>query len=178
MKKLILFLPVFCFVFFAFTSVEIGTRGTSPGLIQAIGNAGGDQVLTFQKWKFINTTIPENKVENIQVSLEINTSSITCDWKDLEKGLKKKKDYFYIKKFPKAIVEIDGAKATEDGNYQTDAEMTIRGITKKVPLTFTISDTIPYQVKGEGLIIRQDFGFTGGGPKDEVPIMFDVILPQ
>jgi len=177
MKKLTYLLIPFALIWFSFTYVGIGITGDTPGTIQAIGNAGSDQVFTFQKWGFTSATMAEDKVENIQLEIEINTSSLTCDWKDLEKNIRKKKDYFYVKKFPRAYVSIDGAEKMEDGRYRTEAMLTLKNKTKPVELIFSISDTKPYQVQGEGIIIRQKFGFTGGGPKDEVPISFDVTLP-
>lgn len=176
MKKLII-ITISTLFLFAFTQVEKGNMKDTPGLIQAIGNAGSDQFFTFRKWDFTKVEMPNEQVENIQLELEINTSSISCDWKDLEKGVKKKKDYFFIKKFPKATVSINGATANNNGTYTADAVLTLKTHTRAVPVTFTISDTKPYQVKGEGVITRQDFGFTGGGPKDEVPVLFEVVLP-
>ena len=177
MKKSIVLSVVALLSLASFTLVEKGTIGDAPGIIQAIGNAGSDQVFTFQKWAFTTAEMPEDKVENINLAIEINTSSLTCEWKDLQKSIRKKQDYFYVKKFPKATVKIDGATPQEDGTYKTTAILTLKNFTKPVELTFTISDTKPYQVKGEGMLIRQDFGFTGGGPKDEVPVSFDVTLP-
>ncbi len=177
MKKIHLIIPLFCLLFFAFTSIERATIGDTPGTLQAIGNAGSDQVFTFNKWKFTKAMMPEDKVENIQVEVEINTSSLSCDWKDLEKSVKKKKDYFYVKKFPKATVKIDGAKALKNGTYTTDAILTLKGISKTVKLDFSISDSKPYTVKGSGVIKRKKFNFTGGGPKNEVPINFEAVLP-
>ncbi len=161
----------------SFSLIGIGERGASPGLIQAIGEAGSPQVFTFEKWEFTEASMAEGEVENIHLAIEINTSSLTCDWKDLQNNIRKKKDYFYVKKFPTATVVIDGATPLEDGRYQTEAMLTLKKKTKPVTLTFSISEEAPYEVKGEGLIIRQDFGFTGGGPKDEVPISFEVTLP-
>lgn len=176
MKKLF-FLSILTTIFFAFTQVERGTIGDSPGTIQAIGNAGSDNIFTFQKWKYTSFEMPDDNIENIKLGVEINTSSLTCDWKDLEKGIRNKKDYFYVKKFPTATIAIDGATPIGDGQYKTTAMLTLKKRTKPVELTFRISDTKPYQVKGTGMIIRQKFGFNGGGPKDEVPVLFEVELP-
>jgi len=159
---------------FTFTQIEVEEAGSSPGIIQAIGDAGSPQVFTFQKWEYTKAEMPEEKIENIQLEIEINTSSLTCDWKDLQSNIRKKKDYFYVKKFPKAVISIDGAETMENGQYKTQAMLTLKKYTKPVELTFTVEGN---QVKGEGIITRQDFGFTGGGPKDEVPISFDVTLP-
>ncbi|MEM9985192.1 MAG: YceI family protein [Bacteroidota bacterium] len=177
MKKLII-ASISALLLCSFTLVGVGERDSAPGLIQAIGDAGSPQVFTFEKWEFTEASMAEGKIENIQLAIEINTSSLTCDWKDLQNNIRKKKDYFYVKKFPTAKVVIDGATRQADGSYTTEAMLTLKKKTKPVTLTFSISEEAPYQVKGEGLIIRQDFGFTGGGPKDEVPINFDVTLPS
>lgn len=57
------------------------------------------------------------------------------------------------------------------------AVLKLKGVTKAVELSFTASDTAPYQIKGSGVITRQKFKFDGGGPKDEVPVNFELTLP-
>lgn len=161
----------------SFTQIGIVSSEDTPGTIQAIGNAGSDQVFTFTKWNFTKAQLPEGKMENIQLDIEINTSSLSCSWKDLEKNVKKKKDYFYVKKFPSAIISINGATLNEDGIYTTEAMMKLRNKEKPVTLTFTVSEEKPYQVKGEAVIQRSEFGFTGDGPKEEVPVSFEATLP-
>ncbi|MEM9934286.1 MAG: YceI family protein [Bacteroidota bacterium] len=161
----------------SFTQIGIVSSEDTPGTIQAIGNAGSDQVFTFTKWNFTKAQLPEENMENIQLEIEINTSSLSCDWKDLEKNIKKKKDYFYVKKFPTASIAIDGATKNEDGTYTTEAMLSLRNKEKPVTLTFSVSEEKPYQVKGEGIIQRRQFGFSGNGPKDEVPVSFEVTLP-
>lgn len=156
----------------------IGYESTSktPGTISFIGEAGSPNTFIFNKWNFTEVDIPEDNIEAMKVTLEINTSSLSTGWKDLEKNIRKKKDYFYVKKFPKAIVKIDGATKIDNGTYTTDAILTLKGVTKPVTLNFEISDTPPYKVKGNGVIQRKDFKFTGDGPKWEVPVSFDAVL--
>ena len=157
--------------------VGIGDLADTPGTIEVIGDAGSPQTFVFNKWQFKKAEIPDGKVEDIHAEIEINTSSLSTGWKELEKNVKKKKDYFYIKKFPTATVVIDKATPLEDGSYQTEAMLTLKKITKPVKLTFTISESAPYIVTGEGVIMRSLFGFTGGGPKEEVPVKFTATLP-
>lgn len=156
----------------AFVGFDCG--GQTPGTIEFIGDAGSPNVMTFERWEFTHALIPDNNIEAIEVSLEINTSSLQSSGKELQKSLKKKKDYFYIKKFPVATVEIKGAQKLADDRYQTAALLTLKGVTKVVPLTFRIEGN---HVIGEGVIMRREFKFTGDGPKDEVPLSFDVYLP-
>lgn len=150
----------------------------TPGTIKFIGDAGSPNEFVFTKWQFTKFNMPNEQVEKIQLEVEINTSSLTTDWKDLEKSIRKKKDYFYVKKFPKAYITINGATLQEDGRYTTSSTLSLKGISKEVPLQFTISKEKPYVVEGSGVIKRRKFNFTGDGPKNEVPISFKVILPE
>jgi polyisoprenoid-binding protein YceI len=161
---------------FAFTQVSVKTA-SAPGTIQFIGDAGQATTFTVEDWKFLKVEMKDENPENVQVEIEMETASINASWKELVQSIKKKSDYFQVKSFPKAKVSIKGATKNADGTYSAKAQMTIREITKPVDLIFTILSEKPYKVKGEGTIIRQDFGFTGGGPKNEVPIMFETVLP-
>ena len=175
MKKLLFCLLSLC-TLFAFTSIERGTIGEPPGIIEVIGDAGSPNTFTFRDWSITSLEIPGDKIEDIVLAVEINTASLSCSWKELEKNVKKKKDYFYVKKFPKATVTIDGAEALENGSYRTQAMLTLKNFTKPVELTFTITERKPYKVVGGGVIQRSQFGFTGGGPKEEVPLNFELVL--
>jgi len=148
---------------------------TTPGTIEFIGEAGSPNTFIFRKWEFTKAEVPNGDFEKVMVEVDINTSSMQTKWKDLEKSLKKKKDYFYVKKFPSAVIKINGAKKQADGSYITQAALTLKGKTNMVPLTFTVDGN--NQIKGKGMLNRRDFKFTGDGPKDEVPITFDVTLP-
>lgn len=151
------------------------TAGEAPGTIQFIGDAGGENVFTVEKWAF--TTI-ENLETPTQMHLEavLDIRSISCSWEELNMNVKEKKDYFFMKKFPEASITINGAKEIEPGKYTTEAMLTLKGITKPVTLNFTMSAAAPYQVKATGIIIRQEFKFKGKGPKNEVPVMIEAIL--
>ena len=165
------------FAWLLFDQVEMASTKDTPGTIEFVGDAGSPNVFTFERWQFTKVEMPDDKVENIQVELEINTSSLSTGWKELESNIRRKKDYFYVKKFPKATVVIDGAQRLADGRYTTEAMLTLKGISKSVKLTFSISETAPYVVKGEGEIVRADFKFTGNGPKPIVPVSFEATLP-
>jgi polyisoprenoid-binding protein YceI len=178
MKKQIIAATIGAFILLsAFTQIGIGNTADTPGTLQFIGDAGQATTFTVEQWSFGKVEMKDDSVQNIYAEIEMNTSSINAGWKDLVDNIKKKKDYFYVKNFPKATVIINGAKKMEDGSYETDAKLTLRGIEKPVKLTFTISAEKPYKVKGSGTITRQDFGFTGGGPKNSVPVSFEATLP-
>jgi polyisoprenoid-binding protein YceI len=178
MKKQVIAATIGAFIgLSAFTQIGVGNTADTPGTLQFVGDAGQATTFTVEQWSFGKVEMKGDSVQNIYAEIEMNTSSINAGWKDLVDNIKKKKDYFYVKNFPKATVIINGAKKLEDGSYETDAKLTLRGIEKPVKLTFTISAEKPYKVKGSGIITRQDFGFTGGGPKNSVPLSFDATLP-
>lgn len=149
----------------------------APGEITFIGNAGGDNLFTVNNWKFDRL---ENlsEPENIGVTAVLDMTSITCDWKDLEKNLHKKKDYFYSKKFSTATIHINGAEKQEDGSYLSTATLTLKGVSRELPLQFTLSGDGPYELSAEASVDRRKFKFTGNGPKDEVPVMVKATLSE
>ncbi len=152
-------------------------EGETPGVLTATGMTGGPSVFTFERWHFAQVSIPDDDPTQIQAVVDIDVTSAVCDWKDLEYSVKKKKDYFHVRKFPKAMVTINGATLQEDGSYRTEAMLSLKNVEKPVTLVFTISETKPYEIKGEGIINRREFRFTGDGPADEVPIAFEATLP-
>ncbi len=177
--KSFLKITIFSFFFLLFCS-NIGYDSTfnTPGKIEFIGDAGSPNVFVFNQWKFTEVELPDNDFTKVKLGLEINISSMSTEYKDLENSIRKKKDYFYVKKFPKATVSIDGASKLEDGQYETKAMLTLKGKTRPVTLTFSVSEEAPYVVTGSGIVRRKLFGFKGKGPKWEVPVNFEVTLPE
>ena len=147
----------------------------APGTIEFIGDAGSPNVFTFENWGFTKIKNVDDP-ENIQIEAVFDVRSLKCDWKELEENIRKKKDYFFVKKFPEARLSIDGATARKDGKYTTEALLTLKGISKAVSLVFTISEKAPFTVQAEGVIQRRVFKFTGEGPKEEVPVRVDAVL--
>jgi len=160
----------------SFVGFENGDFET-PGTLTFIGDAGSPNLFTFNRWSIESADVPDGDFTNVKAEIVIDAGSFSADWKDLENSIRKKKDYFYVKKFPKASVKINGATLNDDGSYSTEASVTLKGKTKKVDLHFTVSETAPYQIVGGGVIQRRQFGFSGDGPKDEVPVNFDFTFP-
>jgi polyisoprenoid-binding protein YceI len=159
------------------TSPEVVFPGTAPGSITFIGNAGSDQVFTVNTWKFEEISGLEDPT-NIKAVAVLDMTSITCEWKDLEKSLHKKKDYFHSKKFNTATIMIEGAEATEeDGKYTANGQVSIKGVTREIPIEFTLMGEGPYQLEATASINRRKFKFTGGGPKDIVPVTVSATVP-
>ncbi|MEM9931506.1 MAG: YceI family protein [Bacteroidota bacterium] len=178
MSRFILFLGACAAISFSLlytSSPSVEFPAVAPGELTFIGNAGSDNLFTVNHWKFDrleNLDAPEN----IQVTAILDMKSITCDWKDLEKNLHKKKDYFYSKKFGTAQITIDGAEAQADGSYVAEAELSLKGITKTVPVTFTLTGEGPYELEATAVVKRRKFNFSGNGPKEEVPVTVKAVV--
>ena len=149
-----------------------------PGVINVTGVAGGPRVFEFTKWQINKLQWEQGNFESITIEVVIDCKSLTHEWKDLEKNIKKKKDYFYVKKFPTAVATVNGASKNDDGSYSAMMELSLKGVTKEVPITFEVTSTAPYKVVGKGELNRQNFKFNGGGPEDQVPLNFEITLPQ
>ncbi|MEM7108378.1 MAG: YceI family protein [Bacteroidota bacterium] len=149
-----------------------------PGVLQAIGNAGSEQVFTFEKWKIEKLDWTPGDYEHIKLEVLIDCKSLSNDWKDLEKNIRKKKDYFYVKKFPTAKVVVEGAQKVSELEYTANMELTLKGVTKTVPVKFVVDAEDNLRISGSGEINRRKFKFSGGGPKNEVPLRFELTLPS
>jgi polyisoprenoid-binding protein YceI len=177
MKKLIIISTLLVAMTTFFSSfVSVKTMKETAGKIQFLANAGSDQLFTINDWAFTKVEVKKGDIENLHVELEMDMGSIACDWKDLEKSVKKKKDYFYVKGFPKATVTIDKAQKQANGTYTCQAMLTLKNVTKAVPLIFSVSDEGKIHIIGSGTVQRREFNFTGDGPKNEVGMTFDVML--
>ncbi len=174
-----LFLPALMFallVFGAMASSRVEFPATAPGTITFIGDAGSANVFTVEKWKFDRLERLDNPLE-IGVTATLDMASITCGWKGLEESLHKKKDYFHSRKFATASITIEGATPGElPGTYRANARVKMKGVTREIPIDFTLSGSGPYRLHATTTIDRRQFRFTGDGPKDEVPVTVDAVV--
>ena len=153
-------------------------KGEPPGTINVTGVAGGPRVFEFTKWQINKLTWTPGDFENIEIEVLIDCKSLTHDLYVLVYYLKKIKDYFFFNKFPTALAAVRGATMKEDGSYSAMMELSLKGVTKEVPITFEVTETAPYTVVGSGELNRRKFKFNGGGPENEVPLDFEIRLPQ
>jgi polyisoprenoid-binding protein YceI len=177
MKKIIILSVLSAFIGILYSFVGIETWKENPGTIIFKTDAGMESTFTVRKWSFKKCDIKADAMEQLQVEAEMDMGSIDCSWEALEKGVKKKQDYFYIKKFPKATLKIDGAKKVKDNEYTCDAILTLKEISHPVVISFTTSTTDnQLKIKGLGTVNRRNHAFTGSGPKDEVPVEFEFVV--
>ncbi len=173
MKKLSIIILVALATFLS-SFVGIYDAANNPGSITFTTDAGAKSDFKVGRWKFNQCDIKEDAIEKLQVEAELDMSSLDCSWRELEKSVKKKTDYFYIKKFPKATLRVNGATKVKDNEYSAVATLTLRDIARPVTLTFNTSkEDKTLKIKGIGTVNRRDHEFTGDGPKDLVPVSFE-----
>jgi len=171
---LLLLIPV---ALFAFNNKQ-PKIGEAPGLIEWTGIAGWTAKGNFTRWEFKKAKVAKGDFEDIQIEVVVDMNSVNTDNKDLESHLRQM-DYFGVKKFPLATITIDGAMKNDSGTYSAVAQFTIREITQDIPVEFTVEgEEAPYTVKGTSEINRRDFDISGDGPKNNVPLAFEVTLPE
>lgn len=73
--------------------------------------------------------------------VDVDTGSIDTSFSDDEDQAARGSDWFYVKKFPKAVFETTAFHKTGENSYTADANLTIRGVTQKVSLPFTLDIT-------------------------------------
>lgn len=71
-------------------------------------------------------------------------------------------DFFATSKFPQARYVARGFRDLGDGRYAADGELTLRGTTRSVTLTFSFTDGAPALLEGKATVQRLDFNVGGG----------------
>lgn len=170
---------------------EDESESTAPGKITFVGK---NKVATangiFRQWKFITARFdPENLDESL-IEIEVDIASLDTAIARRDNHLREE-EFFYTEVYPTATLKIDKfvkAGKNEEGmsTYKGTLVFTIRGIEKTYDnFTFSISNERPIHVSGTFQVLRTDFKigepYNGINPlsiKDEIPITFDVILPE
>jgi polyisoprenoid-binding protein YceI len=102
------------------------------------------------------------------VDISIDTASIDTQVTRRDEDLRGP-DFFDVKKFPAMTYGGRGIRKTADGAWVMDGSLTIRGVTKEVPLTFKFKGLFPGMPAGtpartafhaSAAVKRGDFGMT------------------
>lgn len=138
---------------------------------------------TFTDWKFTEVNVPTpGSTEGATVTMEINLASVDAGNPKLTAHLKAP-DFFNIEKTPKATVKVHSAVKTGENSYTATADVTLVGITKQVPVEFTITSYDPPRFRGSAIIKRGEFNIytpydpaNDRSPKDEVKVDIEAEL--
>ena len=124
------------------------------------------------------------------VDISIDSASIDTQVAERDEDLRGP-DFFDVKEFPAMTYQGRGIRQVSDGSWVMDGSLTIRGVTKAVPLTFRFEGLFPDTPPGKPArasfhattaVRRGDFGMTrdnlmelGPNPKGtDVEIQIDV----
>jgi polyisoprenoid-binding protein YceI len=108
------------------------------------------------------------------VDISIDTASISTQVAQRDEDLRGP-DFFDVKNFPAMIYRGRGARRGSNGAWVMNGSLTIRGITKVVPLTFSFKGVFPDTPAGKparasfhaaAAIKRGDFGMTRDNLKE------------
>jgi len=110
------------------------------------------------------------------VAVTIDISSLTTQVKERDDDLLGAA-YFDVKKFPAMTYEGKGIHRLADGTWRMDGSLSLHGVTKTVPLTFTYRGSFPRKKPQEPIracfhastaVKRADFGMGARDNLDEV----------
>jgi len=120
----------------------------------------------FKDWQgFLQ--VDENDVPKSTVQVTVNTKSIQLlDTQQTE--MMKEPDFFDVEKFPEMTFRSTSVERTGEATLKVTGEITLRGITRPMLLTVSVTDRkpdapagAPYaRFRGEGIIKRSEFGMT------------------
>jgi len=123
-------------------------------------------------------------LEGSRIAMEIRPGSASTKQKDVDEQLKLP-DWFDAAKHPLARYEADKIVAKGGDRYEALGRLTLRGVTRELPLPFTLKiaeagDKLRAEAKGETEMKRLDFGVGGGQwsatnvVADEVRVTVDI----
>jgi polyisoprenoid-binding protein YceI len=145
--------------------------------------AGGDFTGKFQRFVAAVAFDPAN-LAGSRFRVEIETGS--ADTADADRDVALAGDEFFaVSRWPKATYEASQFAAAGPGQYQARGKLTIRGIAREVPVTFTFKPSAAGRsatLSGRASVRRLDFGIGQGEWQDtkwlgdDVRIRFELTL--
>ncbi len=118
--------------------------------------------------KVIGTISAVKEPADCAVEISIDTASLNTQVARRDEDLRGP-DFFDVKNFPAMTYRGRGIRQTADGAWVMDGSLTIRGVTKEVPVTFRFKGLFPDMPAGQparasfhatAAVKRGDFGMT------------------
>jgi polyisoprenoid-binding protein YceI len=119
--------------------------------------------------KFSGTVIvPDGKVEQGSVTVDIDTDSLTIQPDKLQ-GHLKSKDLFDVATYPKATFASTAIVSKGDGKYDVTGNLNLHGVQKSItfPATIAVAGDV-VTANAEFSINRKDFGIVYPGMPDDL----------
>jgi polyisoprenoid-binding protein YceI len=105
--------------------------------------------------------------------VRIALASVVADMDDATETLKSP-DFFAVDTAADARYVAHRCRALADGRFVADGELTLRGVTKPAPLTFTWSPGAALVLAGDATVQRLQFG-VGGGEWADTGLLVDAV---
>lgn len=180
---------------FAITSASVAQEGKDdkkketppPGEIgfyaeNKVAKANG----TFHRWKFGKAKFDAENLEESEVRIIVDVSSIDTGIEKRDDHLRNE-DFFHVEKYPTAKLTFHSFKAMKDkpGEYAAKLDFDMHGVKKTYEnFSFKVSGENPTKVEGKFTFNRMDFKI--GEPKtdnpmsitEDIPVTFSVTLPN
>jgi polyisoprenoid-binding protein YceI len=152
----------------ASTQATAWTTVAASSSIEFTGTlAGGDFTGQFQRFVATIAFDPANLAGG-RFRVEIETGSANTADADRDVALAGD-DFFATSRWPKATYDATQFAATGPGQYEARGKLTIRGIARDVPVTFTFKPTADGRsatLSGRASVRRLDFGIGQGEWQD------------
>ncbi len=186
MKNNLLFLPLFIFIMFGFTSSTPSFEETTTvndkinqtiisSITFKIKNAGISVDGSFKGFQGTVNFNPDD-LSSSKFDVSVDASTINTDNKTRDNHLKED-EYFGVEKHPKISMKSSKIEKVSEGKYKATFDLTLKGKTKSVSLPFSYSKTSTgYKLNGSFEIDRRDFNVGGSSwiLSDDVKVFIDL----
>ncbi len=117
----------------------------------------------------VKADINEQALEQSQIEVTVDMTTIDTNSERRDNHLKSP-DFFDVAKFPTAAIKITGIRKVSDTNYEADADVTIRDVTKqmKLPARILLNEAGILRFRGSVDLNRMEFGVKYNGAMNKI----------
>lgn len=134
----------------------------APGSTLVFASSYEGEVFTGKFGSFATTlSFDPAKLDGSKLDVTINLVGTATGNDDRDSTLGSS-DFFNVAKFAQATYTATRFRALGDNQYAADGNLTLRGVTKPVTLTFTWTPGAQPVLSGKATVKRLDFGVGGG----------------
>jgi len=122
----------------------------------------------FEKFRVTSAHVDLDNLDRAHATIEIDLASVKTGNEKRDDHVRSA-DFFEVATYATATVNVKNVKAGEGGTYSADAEVSLHGVSRTLPVTFKVVEThddgsITIEGEHRGLA-RADFNI-GGSPED------------
>ncbi|CDO61298.1 hypothetical protein BN1012_Phect3086 [Candidatus Phaeomarinobacter ectocarpi] len=130
---------------------------------------------TFGNWT-AEIVFDEEALETSTVSVTINMDSADTGDGSRDRSLKGS-EWFAVEEHPEATLTSTGFRKLDEGSFEMDADLTMRGTTNPITLPFTLTEATDGVVaKGSVTVNRTDYGIGQGDYVSGATVGLDVVI--